>query len=162
MQRPSHPVDNEEILLTEEGAKKLRKELEELTGSKRLDLAKRLKHAVEQGDLSENADYITAKEEQAFLEGRIQELEAILRSATIVQKPASTDRVDIGSTVVVSPDGKEPETYQIVGAKEANSRDGKISHQSPFGRALRGKKVGEVAVAEAPNGSIELKVLEIR
>jgi transcription elongation factor GreA len=155
-------VDNEEILLTEAGARKLRKELEELTGPKRLDLAKRLKHAVEQGDLSENADYIAAKEEQAFLEGRIQELEAILRDATVVQKSETTDQVDIGSTVVVSHGGKEPETFEIVGAKEANSRDGKISHQSPFGRALMGKKVGEVGIAEAPSGEIKLKVLEIR
>ena len=155
-------MDNEEILLTVEGAKKLRKELEELTGSKRLDLAKRLKHAVEQGDLSENADYIAAKEEQAFLEGRIQELEAILREGTIVQKSDSTDKVEIGSTVVIAQDGKDPEVFELVGAKEANSRDGKISHVSPFGRALMGKKVGEIAIAEAPSGDIKLKVLEIR
>lgn len=155
-------MDSEEILLTEAGAENLRKELEQLAGSKRLALAKRLKNAIEQGDLSENADYIAAKEEQAFLEGRIQELEAILREATIVKKSSSTDKVDIGSTVVVSHDGKDPETFQLVGAKEANSRDGKISHQSPFGRALMGKKVGDIAIAEAPAGNIKLKVLEIR
>lgn len=154
-------MSDREYFLTPEGADRLRAELEELRGPRRTDLAKRLRAAVQQGDLSENADYITAKEEQAFLEGRIQELETILREATIVEG-GSSDKVDIGSTVVVAEDGQSPQTFHVVGIKEASPREGRISNESPIGKALMGKRVGEVALAETPGGRVEMKILEIR
>jgi transcription elongation factor GreA len=154
-------MTDRELYLTPEGADRLRAELEELRGPRRTELAKRLRHAVQQGDLSENADYISAKEEQAFLEGRIQELETILREATVVEG-GTTEVVAVGSTVVVAEDGQSPQTYQVVGIKEASPRQGRISNESPIGKALMGKKVGEVALAETPGGSVELKIIEIR
>ncbi len=150
-----------ELYLTPEGAAKLRRELEELSGPKRVELAKRLRHAIQQGDLTENADYAAAKEDQAFLEGRIQELEAILREAEIVDGPANNEEVAIGSTVLVVEDGRDPEEYRLVGLKEADPRGGKISHESPIGQALVGKRVGEIAVAKTPAGERKLKILKI-
>lgn len=155
-------MSGEEIYLTEEGAARMRSELEELKGPKRTALAARLRHAVSQGDLTENADYIMAKEDQAFLEGRIQELEFLLREATIIEKPAQGEAIQIGSTIVVAEDGHQPETYVLVGAKEANPRAGRISHQSPIGEALLGKRAGDTALAKTPGGEIRLKILEVR
>lgn len=148
--------------LTKEGAEKLRAELDELKGPKRQELANRLRFAIKQGDLSENADYIAAKEDQGFLEGRILELEAILRDATIVGKPGNKDEVNIGATVVVVENGRPEETYRLVGAKEANPREGKISNESPIGHALLGRRVGEKAVAKTPGGEIEMTIIDIR
>src|SRR5512144_517121 len=121
--------------LTPEGEKKLQAELAELTGPRREELARRLRSAIQMGDLSENADYHKAKEDQAFLEGRIQEIEAALRNAVIIEKTRS-DVVLVGSTVTVQEAGFEPETYFMVGAKEADPRNGKISNESPIGKAL--------------------------
>jgi len=121
-----------------------------------------LRRAVRQGDLSENADYIMAKEAQAFLEGRIQELELLLREAVVVDPSPASDQIQIGSTVVVVEDGRDPETFMVVGAKEAKPSEGRISNESPIGQALLGKRRGEVAEAVTPGGSIRLKVLEIR
>jgi transcription elongation factor GreA len=155
-------MDRRPYVLTPEGAAKLKAELEELRGPRRDQLAKRLRHAVQQGDLSENADYISAKEDQAFLEGRILELETILREATIIEPPLGTDVVGLGTTVVVAEDGRPPQEYQLVGMKEADPRRGKITHESPIGRALLGKRVGEVAEASTPGGTIRMRVVEIR
>jgi len=152
----------EKLFLTAKGAAKLRKELEALKGPGRAEIAERLRKAVRQGDLSENADYTNAKEQQAFLEGRILELETLLRKATIVERPGSSGQVEIGSTVVVSEDSQNKSTFLIVGAKEASPREGRISHESPIGNALMGKKVGETAQAETPGGRIRLKILEVR
>jgi len=152
----------EKLFLTAKGAAKLRKELEALKGPGRAEIAERLRKAVRQGDLSENADYTNAKEQQAFLEGRILELETLLRKATIVERPGSSGQVEIGSTVVVSEDSQNKSTFLIVGAKEASPREGRISHESPIGKALMGKKVGETAQAETPGGRIRLKILEVR
>ncbi len=151
-----------EQFLTPQGAAKLKRELEELKGPKREAMATRLRHAVSQGDLSENADYISAKEDQAFLEGRIQELERLLREATIVEPPVSSEQVVIGSEVVVKEDGGSEESFRIVGAKEAEPSAGKISHSSPIGQALMGKKAGEVAIASTPGGEIKFKVIKVR
>jgi transcription elongation factor GreA len=148
----------DELYLTPDGADKLRKELEELKGPKRNEIAARLRHAVSQGDLSENADYISAKEDQAFLEGRIQELDLILKDATIVDREARSDNVAVGSTVVVQNENEDEETFYIVGEKEADPRNGKISHRSPIGKSLMGKGVGDVAVAETPGGKVEFKI----
>jgi transcription elongation factor GreA len=151
---------NQQIYLTPEGAEKLRAELKELTGPRREELSKRLRSAIQMGDLSENADYHKAKEDQSFLEGRIQEIEAVLRTAVIVEKTHS-DVVTVGSTVTVQEDGFDPETYYVVGAKEADPRKGKISNESPIGRALMDHKVGDMVEAETPGGKIKFKILKI-
>ena len=146
--------------LTPEGEAKLQAELAELTGPRREELAQRLRSAIQMGDLSENADYHKAKEDQGFLEGRIQEIETILRSATIIEKKQS-DVVNVGSTVTIQEDNYDPETYYVVGAKEADPRKGKISNESPFGVALMNHKVGDIVEAETPGGKIKLKILKI-
>jgi transcription elongation factor GreA len=151
---------NQQTYLTPEGAEKLSAELKELTGPRREELSQRLRSAIQMGDLSENADYHKAKEDQAFLEGRIQEIEAVLRTAVIVEKTKS-DFVTVGATVTVQEENFSPETYYLVGAKEADPRNGKISNESPIGRALMEHKVGDVVEAETPGGKIKFKILKI-
>ena len=146
--------------LTAEGEAKLKAELVELKGPKREELAQRLRSAIQMGDLSENADYHKAKEDQAFLEGRIQEIEAILRNVTIIEK-ANSDVVSVGSHVTVQESGFDPETYYIVGAREADPRNGKISNESPIGSALLNHKAGDVVEADAPGGKIKFKILKV-
>jgi transcription elongation factor GreA len=148
--------------LTAEGAEKLRAELARLTTVERPALAERLRAAIQMGDLSENADYHKAKEDQAFLEGRILELQFVLKTAIIVE--ASNEKreiAEVGAKVTIQEEDFEPETYLLVGAKEADPRSGKISNESPIGRALIGKRVGERAIAQTPGGEISLKILEI-
>jgi len=151
-----------DIYLTAEGAGRLRVELEELKGSARDALAKRLRAAIQMGDLSENADFHKAKEDQGFLEGRIQELEFTLRNALIVEE-SSVERnmVSVGTRVTVQEEDFPAETYHLVGAKEADPRKGKISNESPIGRALLDHHVGEVVEAETPGGKIKLRILKI-
>ncbi|MCJ7535953.1 MAG: transcription elongation factor GreA [Anaerolineales bacterium] len=151
-----------EQYLTYEGAKNLRAELERLKGPERDELAKRLRSAIQMGDLSENADYHAAKEYQAFLEGKIQELEFVLKNAVIIEELKS-DRgvVTVGTKVTIQEANYPPETYDIVGAKEADPKNGRISNQSPFGAALLGGKEGEEVIAETPAGQISLKILKI-
>jgi transcription elongation factor GreA len=151
----------EPIYLTPEGEANLKKELADLKGPQRQALAKRLRDAIQMGDLSENADYHKAKEDQAFLEGRIQELDYVLSKAIIKQDDGLRDEVALGRKVTVQEEGIDPEVYFMVGAKEADSRNGKISYESPFGRALMGHKVGEEVEAETPGGKIRLKILKI-
>ena len=146
--------------LTQEGEKKLQAELAELTGPRREELAQRLRSAIQMGDLSENADYHKAKEDQAFLEGRIQEIEAVLRMAIIIEKTHS-DVVTVGAHITVQEEDFDPETYYLVGAKEADPRNGKISNESPIGSALMDHKVGDVVEAETPGGKITFKILKI-
>ena len=146
--------------LTPEGETRLKIELAELTGRRREELAQRLRSAIQMGDLSENADYHKAKEDQAFLEGRIQEIEAVLRSAVIIEKSHS-DIVTVGSSVTIQEEDFPPETYYLVGAKEADPRNGKISNESPIGRALMDHKVGDVVETDTPNGKIALKILKV-
>ncbi len=149
------------VYLTADGAAKLKVELEDLKGPKRKELAKRLRDAIQMGDLSENADYHKAKEDQAFLEGRIQELEYVLSKAEIVEDSASRDEIRVGLKVTIQEEGFDPEVYYMVGAKEADSRNNKISNESPFGKALMGHKKGDTVVAETPGGKITLKILKI-
>ena len=151
---------NQRTYLTLEGETRLKAELEELTGPRRQELAQRLRAAIQMGDLSENADYHKAKEDQAFLEGRIQEIEAVLRTAVIIEKKHS-DVVTVGCHVTVQEEGFEPETYYLVGAKEADPRNGRISNESPIGKALMDHKVGDVVEAETPGGRIKFKILKI-
>jgi transcription elongation factor GreA len=151
----------EQTYLTPEGSAKLKAELEELTGPKRDELTARLRAAIQMGDLSENADYIKAKEDQGFLEGRIQELEYILSNAIIIEKNGCKDVVGIGSHVTIQEADFPEETYHLVGPTEANPAEGKISHESPIGQALIDHKVGETVEAETPGGLIKLKILQI-
>ncbi|MCK5316488.1 MAG: transcription elongation factor GreA [Anaerolineales bacterium] len=155
-------MDKKEIYLTREGAQKLQEELKELTGPRRVDLAKRLRNAISMGDLKENADYIIAKEDQAFLEGKITELQQILKIAVIIEGNGGNEQVNIGSTVVVIAEGEAPQTYKLVGIKEADPRNGKISNESPIGSSLMGKRVGDIATAETPGGDLVMEIQEIR
>lgn len=150
----------QQTYLTPEGEAKLKAELAELTGPRREELAQRLRAAIQMGDLSENADYHKAKEDQAFLEGRIQEIEATLRIAVVVEKKQS-DFVTVGSRVTVQEEGFDPETFDLVGAKEADPRNGKISNESPIGAALMDHKVGDAVEATTPAGKTRLKILKV-
>ncbi len=153
----------DEVYLTSEGAADLQRELDELVGVKRPELAMKLKEAVAEGDLKENANYHDAKEQQAFIEGRIQYLENILRSATIITNDGPSDEVRIGSEVTIREDGSdEDETYMIVGAAEANPREGKISQKSPIGRALLGHKKGDKVKVQTPSGTTIFKIRSIQ
>lgn len=153
----------DEVYLTAEGAEELRRELDELLNVRRPALAQKLKEAVAEGDLKENADYHDAKEQQAFLEGRIQYVENVLRAAVIITNDGSTDEVRLGSEVTIVEDGGgEEETYIIVGAAEANPREGKISHESPIGAALLGHKKGDKVRAKTPGGEITFKIKRIK
>jgi transcription elongation factor GreA len=155
-------MKNKEIYLTSEGALKLQEELKELTGPRRGVIAKRLRDAISMGDLKENADYIVAKEDQAFLEGKIAELQQILKIAIIVEGDGGNEQVNIGSTVVVIIDGEAPQTYKLVGIKEADPRNGKISNESPIGSSLMGRRAGDTTTAETPGGDLLMEIQEIR
>lgn len=152
----------DEQYLTYEGAQSLREELERLKGPERDELAKRLRSAIQMGDLSENADYHAAKEYQAFLEGKIQELEFVLKNAVIIEEmEENRGVVTLGTQVTIQEDGSSPETYYLVGAKEADPRNGRISNESPFGAALLGGREGQDVVAQTPAGQVRLKILKI-
>lgn len=152
----------QEIYLTAEGAAKLEAELKVLKGSGRDELAKRLRSAIQMGDLSENADYHKAKEDQAFMEGRIQELEYLLKNATIIEENLGpSDTVQVGSRVTVQEGGDPEETFFLVGANEADPRNGRISNESPIGSALLGRHVGDIVTATTPGGEIRLKIIRI-
>jgi transcription elongation factor GreA len=153
---------NNEIHLTPDGEAKLKAELEELKGPRRVDLAARLRVAIQQGDLKENADYIATKEEQGFVEGRILEVEYMLRHAvTIERKKGRSTAVDLGTKITIQEGDFDPETYYLVGPSEADPRQGRISNESPIGRALMGHAVGEEVTAKVPGGEIQLKILKI-
>jgi transcription elongation factor GreA len=153
---------SEQQYLTAGGAERLREELEKLKGPGREDIAGRLRSAIQMGDLSENADYHAAKEAQAFLEGRIQELEYLLQNAVIVEDAAGErDEVAVGTRVTIQEEDYSPETFYLVGAKEADPTLGRISNESPFGMALMGGRVGQEVVAETPGGPVRLKILKI-
>ena len=148
--------------LTKEGAEKLRSELKHLEGPVRTDLAKRLRSAIQMGDLSENADYAAAKEEQAFIEGRIQELTLVLRDVIIIEENhRHNGSVAIGSTVIIQEGREAEETFQIVGPHEADPRKGMISYDSPIGQALMGHAAGEMVSAATPGGEIHFRIIEI-
>ena len=153
---------SESVYLTPEGAEDLRRELRELIEVRRPELAQKLKEAVAQGDLKENADYHDAKEQQGFVEGRILYLEDVLRSAEIVDRSSENGIVGIGSVVTIREIGSEDdEVYRIVGAAEANPREGKISQKSPIGNALMGRKEGDRIKAETPSGSLKFMIHKV-
>lgn len=150
------------VLLTAEGIEDLRRELEYLVNVRRPELARILRRAIQQGDLSENADYIAAKEEQAFLEGRIQQIETMLRHAVLIEANGPAGVVDLGSQVTVLEEGREtPEVFRIVGPAEADPLNGKVSHESPLGQALLGCRAGDMVTVDAPAGPITFRILEV-
>ncbi len=154
----------DEQIITQKGLDKLKKELSYLKNVKRHGIAERIERAKELGDLSENAEYADAKEEQALNEGRILEIEALLKKLTVVEggKNGGKDgMVDLGSVVKVGCNGKEKE-YAIVSFNEVDLEENKISNESPLGQALIGKKAGEEVIVETPNGEVEYKILEIK
>ena len=146
--------------LTKEGFEKLQDELVYLRTAKRQEVADRLHEAMEGGELIENAEYEAAKNEQAFVEGRIQELEMLLATARVIEKKKN-DAVQVGSTVTIQEDGSEEETYTIVGAAEANPREGKISNESPMGKAILTHRAGEDVQIETPDGSYTVRIIKI-
>lgn len=149
--------------LTKEGAEKLHAELEDLKGPKREEIAARLRFAIEQGDISENADYSSAKEDQAFIEGRIQQLETMLANVKIIDEiEREHGVVNIGSTVTIQEGSYEPEEYKIVGTQEADPFQNRISFLSPIGAAIYKRHEGDVVKSETPNGQIELKILKVK
>lgn len=153
-------------LLTKEGLQKLREELDYLKNVKRREVVERIKEAITYGDLSENAEYEDAKNEQAFTEGRILELEDKIKYVKIIdEKHKTANFVRLGSTVTLRRLGKkthEPETYIIVGSTEADAINGKISNESPVGKTLLDKEEGETIKIQAPAGSIEYKILKVK
>ncbi|HBK27703.1 MAG TPA: transcription elongation factor GreA [Dialister sp.] len=154
-------AEMQRTLVTKEGLEKMQKELDELRSVKRAEVAQRLKEAIAMGDLSENSEYDEAKNAQAFLEGRIQQLEQQIRTAQVISK-GTKSRVDVGSTVLIEDlEEKIQEKVTIVGSTESNPFEGLISNESPVGRALVGAKAGDIVEAEAPNGVLKYKVIKI-
>ena len=149
--------------LTKEGYQKLQDELDYLRTAKRQEVANRLHEAMEGGELIENAEYEAAKNEQAFVEGRIQELEILLATAKIIEDNGKkkSDMVQIGSKVTIKEGNFEPETFIIVGVAEANPREGKISNESPIGKAILNHKLGDTVKVETPGGTYNVKILKI-
>ncbi len=156
--------ENKEIILTQEGYEKLENELEILKTVKRKEVAERLKIAISFGDLSENAEYDEAKKEQAALEERIMKLENMTRVAVIIdENSVDLDIITIGSIVLIyDTDFDEEVEYTIVGSAEADPYEGKISNESPVGRALLGKKKGDEVEVNVPDGMITIKILDIK
>ena len=150
--------------LTRQGYQKLQEELDHLRTTKRQEVANRLHEAMEGGELIENAEYEAAKNEQAFVEGRIQELDVILATARLIEENEKGKQglVQVGSTVTIEEDGAKAETYTIVGAAEANPREGKISNESPIGKAVIGHKAGETLQVEAPGGHFKVKIVKVK
>ena len=152
---------NNPLYLTAEGYRKLEEELEYLRTVKREEVARRLHEALaEGGELIENAEYEAAKNEQAFVEGRIQELEYLLSNARVVENPP-TDHVDVGSKVTVAYEDGSEETYTVVGAAEASPREGLISNESPLGQALIGRRAGDEVEVAAPSGTFRVKIVKV-
>lgn len=150
--------------LTKEGFQKLQEELDHLRTAKRQEVAERLHEAMEGGELIENAEYEAAKNEQAFVEGRIQELDLLLATAQIIEengKPKKNDAIQVGSKVTIKEGNFEAETFTIVGAAEANPREGKISNESPIGKAILSHKLGDVVKVETPGGTYNVKIIKV-
>jgi transcription elongation factor GreA len=149
--------------LTPEGLRKLAEELEYLRTVRRQAVAQRLRAVLEEEqDILENAEYEDAKNEQAFVEGRILTLEAILKNVVIIEEGGPADRVGIGSRVTVAEEKEEPETYHIVGYAEADPKMGRISNQSPLGQALLGHRIGDEVIVNAPDGILRFRIIAIQ
>ncbi len=152
---------NTPTYLTKDGLLKVQEELEQLKTKKRKEIAWRIQEAKELGDLSENAEYTEAKNEQAFIEGRIAELDLILKNTVLIDETTPRDTVSIGTTVVVEFDDQRRQSYTIVGSNEVDPALGKISNESPLGKAFLGHKVGETVTITVPKGSATVRILTI-
>ena len=153
---------NDVVYLTEEGLQKIKDELVYLKNEKREEISAKLQAAIAQGDLKENADYHTTKEEQAFIEGRIRDLEDSLRRAKVISDVGPSDVIRVGSTVTVTEEGYDDlETYYIVGVHEADPSNGRISNESPIGSALLGARKGQTVRVATPGGEVRLQVQSI-
>lgn len=146
--------------LSPEGIETLKKELQELKTKKRQEIAKRLQEAKDLGDLSENAEYFEAKEAQSLNENRIAELEELLKNAVVIKTPNAEDVVRIGSTIETKLNNNT-EIFCIVGSAEAKPHEGKISNESPLGRAFLGKKLGDEVEIKTPGGNVKYKIIKI-
>ncbi len=157
--------DDDQTLVTKEGLKKLKDELEHLKTVRRAEVAQRLREAISYGDLSENSEYEEAKNEQAFVEGRILELEGKIKNAKIISegKISKHKEVEIGCTVMLQnlTDGDEAERYTIVGSTEADPLDHKISNESPIGKAVLGRLKGDKVEIQSPSGIIEYEIVAV-
>jgi len=151
----------ETTLLTREGYARLQEELDFLRTVRRREVADHIRVAKEDGDITENAGYEAAKSEQAFLEGRIMTLEAMLKNAVFIEENEPTDVVKPGCRVTVVEEGGEPETFQIVGSAEADPAHGRISNESPLGRALLGHKAGEEVSVQTPGGPSRFQIVHV-
>ena len=149
-----------EKFITKEGLEKLKLELDELIAIKRPKLAIRIRNAKELGDLSENADYQSAKEDQGFMEGRIAQLKDLIKNAVIVKKKIGGDSVSIGSDVKIK-NGSKTYKYTITGSNESDPLSGKISNESPMGQAIMDRKVGEKFAIKTPKGEVQYTILKI-
>lgn len=154
-------MSTDKTFLTREGLKKLEEELEFLRTTRRAQVAERLHNAQEDGELIENAEYEDAKNEQAFVEGRILTLETMLSNAVIIDEHGSNDVVNLGCHVTVKEAGNGTEEYMLVGAAEANPKQGRISNESPLGRALLGRRVGDEVKVQAPAGALSFRIVKI-
>lgn len=152
--------NNKQVQMTKDGLESLKKELNELTNIKRPKLVERLAYARSQGDLSENSDYNNAKEELEFLDGRISELEDVLKSAKVVNNNGNNHGVNVGARVTLGVNGQK-HVYEIVGEWEADPVNKKISPESPLGQALFGKEKGQTVEVEAPAGKLTYEILAI-
>jgi transcription elongation factor GreA len=155
-------MDSKKIYLTKEGLEDLKKEFEELAKVKRPDVLSRVSQARSLGDLSENAEYVAAREELSFIDGRIDELEELVKQAVLIQESHSKggSTVKLGSRVTLNVKGKK-EDYIVVGEWEADPKEKKISHESPLGKALIGKKIGEKIEVEAPAGKVVYTIVSV-
>lgn len=154
-------AEQQRTLVTREGLEKLQKELDYLRTTKRGEVAQRLKEAIAMGDLSENSEYDDAKNEQSFVEGRILELEQQIRTAQVIEK-TKKNRMNVGSTATIQYlSDKTEDTVTIVGSTESDPFAGKISNESPIGRALMGAKAGDIVEAETPTGVLKIRILKI-
>jgi len=147
--------------LTQEGFNKLQEELEYLRTIKRQEIAERLREAMDGGELIENAEFEAAKNEQAFVEGRIKELTMLLATARVINETVPVEHVQVGATVTIQEEGMDPEKYDIVGAAEADPSLGRISNESPLGKALLNRKVGDLVDVEAPGGKYHVKIIKV-
>lgn len=155
-------MPEKEVVLTVAGLRKLEAELDYLKRVKRREIAERIKQAIEYGDISENSEYDDAKNEQAFVEGRIKELEILLATARVVDEPPAPGLIQVGSKVTIREEGMDDEEcYVIVGAAEANPSIGRISNESPLGRALLNHQAGDTVQVEAPAGSFTVHVIKV-
>ena len=154
---------NDTVYLTPEGLKRVEEELEYLTSTRRQEVAQMIAEAKAEGDISENAGYDAAKTAQGFLEGRIRELQSVLKHAEVIEEnDGPTHTVILGATVLVMEEGSDfEESYTIVGSMEADPGNGRISNESPMGAALLGKKVGDQAVVESPGGQLVFEIIGI-